>query len=100
MYDNGVGVSKNEKAATTWYRRSAEQGNVDAQTNLGVKYFFGRGLDQNNLKSYVWFSVAAANGSASARKNLVFLKRKMTKEQIQIATKSTSACIEKKYKNC
>jgi hypothetical protein len=52
------------------------------------------------VKAYVWFSVAAAKGSVSARKNLVLLKRQMTEPQIQMAAQSTSACIERKYRNC
>ena len=100
MYDNGVAVAKSEKVATNWYRRAAEQGNADAQSNLGVKYFFGKSLAQNDLKAYVWFSVAAANGSEAAGKNLVVLKRRMTKPQIQLAAKNSLKCIEKKYKNC
>ena len=100
MYDNGVGITKSQKVATKWYRRAAEQGHADAQSNLGVKYFFGKGLDQNDQKAYVWFAVAAANGSGAAAKNLVVLKRRMTKLQIKMAAKSSLKCIEKKYKNC
>jgi hypothetical protein len=34
MYRNGQGVTKNEAEAVKWYRRAAEQGNVDAKQDL------------------------------------------------------------------
>ena len=35
MYNNGHGVSEDNKEAEKWYRKAAEQGDVGAQTNLG-----------------------------------------------------------------
>jgi TPR repeat protein len=34
MYEKGQGVSQDYKTAVKWYRLAAEQGNVDAQSNL------------------------------------------------------------------
>lgn len=36
MYENGIGVEKNYSDAFFWYKKSAEQGNPDAQNNLGL----------------------------------------------------------------
>lgn len=36
MYRNGIGVHKNENKAIDWFTKSANQGNVDAQKNLGL----------------------------------------------------------------
>ena len=35
MYDKGDGVLKDSAEAVKWYRKSAEQGNANAQNNLG-----------------------------------------------------------------
>ena len=43
MYEQGIGVGKDEKEAVVWYGKSAAQGNAAAQFNLGVMYENGRG---------------------------------------------------------
>lgn len=45
-----------------WYRLSAEQGDADAQSNLGVMYATGNGVPESYLTAYVWWSVSAAQG--------------------------------------
>jgi Zn-dependent protease with chaperone function/lipoprotein NlpI len=39
MYANGRGVVKDQSAAETWYRRSAEQGDQRAKTELAALYY-------------------------------------------------------------
>jgi len=41
MYEEGKGVTQNDKTAVKWYRLAAEQGYAAAQNNLGVKYAKG-----------------------------------------------------------
>ncbi|WP_339509910.1 tetratricopeptide repeat protein [Pseudomonas sp. RL_15y_Pfl2_60] len=38
MYEQGIGVAKDETQALSWYEKSAQQGNSNAQFNLGVLY--------------------------------------------------------------
>jgi hypothetical protein len=38
MYDNGEGVLEDDKEAVKWLRKAAEQGDADAQNNLGYVY--------------------------------------------------------------
>jgi TPR repeat protein len=45
----------------------AEQGYAAAQYNLGSMYVTGSGVPENDLKAYVWFSVAAAQGGMRMR---------------------------------
>ena len=47
MYDNGRGVLQDYKEAVKWYRLAAEQGNANAQYNLGVMYDNGEGVPQD-----------------------------------------------------
>ena len=35
-YEKGTGVEKNAEEAAKWYRKAADNGNADAQNNLGV----------------------------------------------------------------
>ena len=37
-YEFGTGVEKDEQKAAEWYQKAAEQGDVQAQYNLGVCY--------------------------------------------------------------
>lgn len=60
MYEQGIGMAKDEKQAVVWYRKSAEQGNSNAQFNLGVLYENGRG-------TAVDFAQATTNGIARPR---------------------------------
>jgi len=34
MYENGLGVDKNDSTAVEWHRKAAEQGSFGAQFNL------------------------------------------------------------------
>ena len=38
LYDDGLGVKRNDAEAIKWYKKAAELGNVDAMTNLGIMY--------------------------------------------------------------
>lgn len=51
----------------------ALEGNVTAQSNLGVLYNLGRGTAQNKEKAYWWFSEAAEKGSIKAINNLAIM---------------------------
>ena len=47
MYYNGKGVPQDYKTAVKWYTLAAEQGNADAQVNLGDMYRKGDGVQQD-----------------------------------------------------
>ncbi len=52
------------------WRPLAEQGNADAQFNLGVMYYFGRGVRQDYKEAVRWYRLAAAQGHATAQYKL------------------------------
>lgn len=63
--------SKKEfKNAVEWYTKAAEQGDSNAQYNLGICYENGRGVEQNYKKAVEWYTKAAEQGSARAQANL------------------------------
>ncbi len=73
MYEQGIGVAKDEKEAVVWYRKSALQGNAAAQFNLGVLYENGRGTKVDFAKANEWYRKASVQGDALAIGNLGML---------------------------
>lgn len=58
-YQNGKGVTKNEKTAVEWYKKSAQQGNAEAQFNLGTCYQKGTGVGKDLSIGAKWIIAAA-----------------------------------------
>ncbi|MBV56954.1 MAG: hypothetical protein CMQ12_10330 [Gammaproteobacteria bacterium] len=48
-------------------KRLAEQGDADAQFNLGIMYTNGRGAPENDVEAVRWFRLAAEQGYARAQ---------------------------------
>jgi len=89
MYEQGRGVGQDDAEAIRWFRKAAEagesqaeyqlvqmaeQGNVDAQTALGVMYAKPRGFrfreEKYRTESARWLVLAAEQGGAVAQFNL------------------------------
>ncbi|GGG48693.1 hypothetical protein GCM10010976_20050 [Bizionia arctica] len=73
MYEQGLGVSKNEKEALFWYDSSASQGNAGAQFNLGWLYENGIGTTIDFAKANEWYRKASVQGDGLAIGNLGML---------------------------
>src|SRR5437016_806159 len=69
-YHDGVGVTKDETEAVTWFRKAAEQGFAYAQYNLGVAYANGDGVTRDAAEAIKWYRKAADKGDAWAQSNL------------------------------
>ena len=61
--------------AAKWYRKAAEQGDVDAQYNLGDMYRYGLGVSQDYTEGVKWYRKAAEQGHVIAQYNLGNLYR-------------------------
>ena len=61
---------------------AARQGYASAQSNIGVMYFNGEGVSQNDIRAYMWWSVAAAQGNEVARSNRDRISDKLTRGQL------------------
>ena len=96
MYDDGDGVPKNDAEALKWYRRAADQGDADAQFNLGLMYYNGEGVPKNDAEAYFWWNLAAAQGNADAKTNRDIVEKKMTRDQIAEAQRRSAAWKPKK----
>lgn len=82
-YHKGDGIKKDDKEAERWWRKSAEQGNIEAQNILG-QYLFQKHRGESKLKKFlpsVWigfcFVVAgtwvedALTGNQAARSTMI-----------------------------
>ena len=63
-------------------------------------YAIGEGVPENDIRAYVWWSVAKAGGDESAKGNLDILKKIITKEQMAKAQELAAKCYESDYKDC
>src|ERR1700761_6215645 len=51
LYDDGLGVPRDDEQSVVWYRRAAEQGNAAAEYNIGRLYDNGHGLPQDDAQA-------------------------------------------------
>jgi TPR repeat protein len=73
MYQDGLGVAKDDAQAVSWYRKAADQGFAAAQSNLGLMYLAGRGVQHDDGVGAAWLLKAAQQGEATAQHNIGFL---------------------------
>ncbi|KAG0233051.1 hypothetical protein BGW42_007747 [Actinomortierella wolfii] len=69
------GITHSSMKAFELYTKSAEQGNADAQYNLGLMYKNGQGVEQNDVNATEWFAKSANQGNADAQYNLGMMYR-------------------------
>ncbi len=82
---------KPNAAGVRWYRKAADQGNVDAQFNLGYMYWKGLGVRQDYVKAHMWYNLAAFEGQRDASKDRDRVAEQMTPEQITEAKRRARA---------
>lgn len=68
--DDSVSAPQDYKAAAARNRKAAEQGDANAQNNLGEMYQNGQGVIQDYKEAVTWYRKAAGQGHASAQNNL------------------------------
>ena len=99
MYYRGLGVEQDLKEAAKWFQKTANQGNANAQHNLGVMYANGKGVEQNYVTAYAWESIAATNGdNIDPRFKSHVLEVKMTPAQIAEADELVKEMVKKNPK--
>ena len=57
---------ENPVEASKYYLKAAKQGEASAQYNLGIYYFFGRGIEKNKEEAMKWLRNAAKQGNPKA----------------------------------
>ena len=67
QYYEGVRTEKDYAEAAKWYRKAAEQGNAQAQYQLGYMYDYGKGVPKDKEEVVKWWRKAAEQGHAGAQ---------------------------------
>ena len=87
----GYGLEQNDQKAFKGTKKSAEQGNREAQFKLGICYRNGEGVPKSYLLAYMWIYL-----SKLKLEKLIELEGIMTKEQINNAQNRASEWKDKK----
>ena len=66
-------------------QRSAEAGNVGAQSSLATFYWTGRGVPQDNITAYMWSIIAATHGDHNSVERLEMLRTTMSRDSVNVA---------------
>ena len=77
-------VYKNFAEAAKWYRKVAEQGDANAQRNLGLYYIQEK---RDNVRGYAWILLSVKNGLEDLASKLAELEKQMDKGEIERAKK-------------
>ena len=73
MYQNGLGVVRNELLAMKWMIAAANQDFSLAQHGLGFMYLEGDCVPKNGKKAVTWFEKAAEQGLAGSQTTLAMM---------------------------
>ena len=60
----------------------------------------GDGVPQNNVRGYIWCSVAAAQGKEDAKRNKGVVVGRLTPDQLIQAQQIATRCIDSDYHDC
>ena len=74
--------------AAKWFRKAGELGVRDSQYNLAILYARGLGVGQDLRQSWMWFSLAAAQGDADAAQKRDEVAAKMDPVSLAAATEA------------
>ncbi len=87
-YSLGEGVEKDQAESVKWYRKAAMQGHAGAQHHMGACYALGQGVAKDEVEAYAYLNLAGITDE-EARKNLVIIERKLSRDEISEGQKRT-----------
>jgi TPR repeat protein len=88
-----VTAGAQDLASLEQMRQAAEQGNADAQLEMGILYEFGYNMPKNDVNALAWYMHAADQGNELAVKRRDLLKSRMSPEEIDAAQKLYSEVV-------
>jgi TPR repeat protein len=77
MYEQGIGIGKDEQQAIVWYRKAAAQGDALAIGNLGMLYMRGQGVQADKIAGLALLLQSATMDNSPenrARQNVAMIK--------------------------
>ena len=90
----------NDSYNLKWYTRAAKQGYVSAQNNLGWLYSKTTTQFHSETKAYMWWLIAAQNGSQKALENMVRMETRLAPDNISKAQNMAKKCLQSDYQTC
>ena len=90
----------NDSYNLKWYTRAAKQGYVSAQNNLGWLYSKTTTQFHSETKAYMWWFIAAQNGSQKALENMVRMETRLAPDNISKAQNMAKKCLQSDYQTC
>ena len=73
MFQNGLGVVRDEQWGFHWMQMSARQDHALAQHGLGVMYLYGEGVSQDDAEALQWFERGANQGLLGSLTSLAMM---------------------------
>lgn len=77
LYCRDNGVPQDHTKAIYWLEKSANQGNANAQSTLGLIYYFGDCVPKDYTKAIYWFKKASKQRDAIANYYLAKISREL-----------------------
>jgi TPR repeat protein len=94
-YSRGLCVQEDQVKASRWYLTAALRGFSRGRAEIGIRYAYGKGVEPNAYKSYVWLSIArltAAKWETDFRENLTvninLMRQALTAAELAKANKA------------
>ena len=88
LYSGGHGFPHDLHKAVTLYESAAQQGDAEAQRNLGTLYCMGGlGIRWDPVNGYKWLLISAHQGDFRARHLLDEFRKRVTEAQVEEAKK-------------
>ena len=78
-------AAQEDSASLATLRAAAEQGQADAQYELGILYEFGYNFTDHLVSAYAWYSRAADQGNAAAAQRRDLLKGQLSPSDLERA---------------
>ena len=85
MFYCGWGVKKNHRTAYKWFKKGANNGDSNAQFNIGEMYYHGKYVKQNDATAIHWLEKAVEQGHENAKNTLnriIAKQKKQTKTNV------------------
>ncbi|NOQ78356.1 MAG: sel1 repeat family protein [Gammaproteobacteria bacterium] len=73
MYQNGLGIHRNETAAALWMKLSADQDYELAWHGMGFMYMEGEGVEKNAEEAIKWFTKGVDAGLIGSMTTLAMM---------------------------
>jgi len=80
------------------YKNLAEEGNPQAQIQLGIMYKLGRGTSRDYVLAAKWFNVAAGKGYSEGIEYKKIMENRMTQKQVTKARKLAQEWLQENSK--